>query len=149
VPFAEAPPKTKFVRGAIATDAAFTPLAPETLVASKLPRKMKFQILIGPPPGAGNCNAAYACEPSKVRPAPGTPRFRTNGKGRAQVTFLAPDGFFRFSALNPRAQPEFVPFKHGDPFFLVLGGGKVRKKGRRAKVVLGEAVARGSFVMPR
>ncbi|MGH2955603.1 MAG: hypothetical protein ACRDL6_01220 [Solirubrobacterales bacterium] len=148
VPFAEGPPKTKFVRGKIATDSLFTPLATETLVASKLPARMKFQILIGPPPGAGNCNAAYACEPAQVRRLPGTRRFRTSGKGRAEVSFLAPDGFIRHSSINPRTQPEFVPFKHGDPFFLVLGGGKIRKKGRGTKVVLGEAVARGSFWMP-
>lgn len=149
IPFADAPPpKTKFVRGKIVTDGSFTPLTPETLYVSKMPAKMKFQILIGPPPGAGNCNAAYACEPAQVRRLPGTRRFRTSGKGRAQATFLAPDGYLRYSTTNPKAKPEFVAFKHSDPFFLILGGGKVRKRKSRAiKVVLGEAVARGNFAM--
>jgi hypothetical protein len=141
-------PKTKFVKGKIVTDGVFTPLQPETMQVSKLPARMKFQLLIGPPPGAGNCNAAYACEPAGVRPLPGTHGFKTSGKGRAEITFIAPEGFLRYNNLNPKARPEFVPFKHGDPIFIVLSGGVTRHKGKKLQVILGEAVARGRIEAP-
>lgn len=132
------------MKGRIATDGVFTPFAPETLEIRKLPSRMKFQIMVGPPPAAGNCNTAYACEPTQVRRLPGTPRFRTSGQGRAEVAFPAPHGYLRFNTLNPKSPPDFVTFGDGNPLFIVLAGGKIRQRGDRVKVIIAQAVARGS-----
>jgi hypothetical protein len=112
------------------------------LQISGLPARVKFQIAVSPPPGAGNCNGAYACEPVLLRRQPGTHRFRTSGRGRTAVSFIFPQGFRRYSTLNFRAPPEFIQFKNGDPAFFVLSGGKAKRKGGRLAFILAEAVGR-------
>jgi hypothetical protein len=141
-------PKTKFVEGAIQTDGVVTPNTAETFQISGLPARAKFQIAVGPPPGAGSCNGAYACEPALLRRLPGTRRFRASGRGRAQVSFIFPSGFQRFSTLNFRAPPEFVQFKNGDPVFFVLSGGKAKRNSGRLVFILAEAVGRARVQTP-
>jgi hypothetical protein len=141
-------PKSKFVQGRILTDGVVTPNAPETFQISGLPARVKFQIATGPPPGAGNCNGAYACEPPILSRLTGTPRFRSSGKGRATASFIFPQGFLRYSTLDFRAPPQFIQFKNGDPVFFVLAGGKAKRKDGRPQFVLAEAVARARVQIP-
>ncbi len=91
----------KIVKARIRTDGVLTVGQPETVRVAKMPPKIRFDITIAPAMGAAGCDLEEnPCE-ANVGSAPGTPAFRTSGKGRAQVTFVVPATYNVVSLKQP------------------------------------------------
>jgi hypothetical protein len=87
------------IRGKMRTDGLLTVGQQETVSLRNLPPKSSLGIQIRP---AGECFSPEQnglCLPEPAYPVPGTPKFKTTGKGRARLTFVMPSGnlFLDFS----------------------------------------------------
>jgi len=82
--------KIVFFKARVASDGFLTPGQPETVTVFHLPQKAGFKMAIEPPPTTFQCGQLYFCDFAPVTPAPGSPPFRTNRKGKAVVTFVMP-----------------------------------------------------------
>jgi hypothetical protein len=62
---------------------------------------VKLRLEVTPPLGAG-CNGTkgVVCISAPISPPAGSPKFRTNGKGRATITFTPPDHYDLLNARN-------------------------------------------------
>ncbi len=82
--------KIVFFKAHVRSDGLLTPGQPETVAVSHMPQKTDFKLAIEPPPITFQCGQQFFCDVAPVSPAPGSPPFRTNGKGRATVSFVVP-----------------------------------------------------------
>lgn len=82
--------KVVFFKAHVASDGLLTPGQPETVSVYDMPPKTDFKIAIEPPPITFQCGQQYFCDVAPALPAPGSPPFRTNKKGKAVVTFTMP-----------------------------------------------------------
>jgi hypothetical protein len=82
--------KVVFFKTRVASDGFLTPGQPETVTVTHMPAKTRFKMAIEPPPTTLQCGQFYFCDFAPVSPAPGSPPFRSNGKGEAVVTFVMP-----------------------------------------------------------
>ena len=102
--------------GKMHTDGVLTVGGQETVALRSLPPKMSFEIQIRPSQPAGDCfdiSKPGLCLPEPAYPAPGTPKFKTSGKGRAIITFVMPSGNL-FLDLRDPLQSHPVPFANGE-----------------------------------
>ena len=95
------PPDSISHKGKLATDGFLVPGQPETMQVTKLPPRVKLRLEVTPPLNAG-CNGTkgVVCISAPISPAAGSPKFRTNGKGRATITFIPPDHYDLLNANN-------------------------------------------------
>jgi hypothetical protein len=84
-----------FLKGKLITDGLLTVGQPETVRVKGLPAKTRLTGAILPPPSERNCfdPVTSFCIPGPLPPAPGSPRFKTDGTGRATLTFIMVDHY--------------------------------------------------------
>jgi len=117
---------TRTVKGTARTDSALTPGGLETLFVKGLPKRLPFQIPVGPVPSSPTCQGDFVCEPSIARrPAGGRP-FRTSGRGRVTVTFVMPTTYTRHR-LGSSAQGTLA-FQPGELVQVQANGFTIDKK---------------------
>ena len=92
-PLAKKRTKIVLLKTRIASDGFVTPGQPETVTVSHMPRRTNFKMAIEAPPTTLQCGQFYFCDLAPVRPAPGSPPFRTDSKGEAVVTFVMPSTY--------------------------------------------------------
>jgi hypothetical protein len=92
-PLAKKKLKIILLKTRVASDGFLTPGQPDTVTVSNMPRRTDFKMAIEPPPTTLQCGQFYFCDVAPVTPAPGSPPFRTNGKGEAVVTFVMPSTY--------------------------------------------------------
>ena len=62
-----------------------------------------MEVLIEPPPITIQCGELYFCDPAPTTPAPGSPPYRSDHKGRALLTFVVPDTYWvEMDPFNPK-----------------------------------------------
>jgi hypothetical protein len=97
--------QTKFVfkKARVLSDGYVTPGQPETISVSRLAPKARVKVFIEPPPITIQCGELYFCDPAPTAPAPGSPPYRSNHKGRAELTFIVPDTYWvEMDPFNPK-----------------------------------------------
>jgi hypothetical protein len=92
-PLAKQRTKIVLLKTRVASDGFVTPGQPETVTVSHMPRRTDFKLAIEAPPTTLQCGQFYFCDLAPVRPAPGSPPFRTDRKGEAVVTFVMPSTY--------------------------------------------------------
>ena len=92
-PLAKQRTKIILLKTRVASDGFVTPGQPETVTVSHMPRRTDFKMAIEAPPTTLQCGQFYFCDLAPVRPAPGSPPFRTDSKGEAVVTFVMPSSY--------------------------------------------------------
>jgi hypothetical protein len=131
-PPASAKPQLKFIfmKARVVADGIVTPGQQETISVSNLPPKSPIDVFIEPPPTTPQCGEFYFCDVVGVPPAPGTPLFRTNGKGRATLTFVMPSSYFvETDPFHPRMGTE-VHWMNGQAVHIDVQGRKRTKRVR-------------------
>jgi hypothetical protein len=117
------PPDSISRKGKLATDGVLTVGQPETVQVTKLPPRVKLRLEISPPltGSCGNFDKFICISAAPIPPVPGTPAFRTNGKGRATLTFSMPD---HYDLLNSRNLVDRTPvaFPNGQGVVVVASG---------------------------
>jgi hypothetical protein len=83
-----------FLKARVVSDGYITPGQPETISVSRLAPKAPVEVLIEAPPITLQCGELYFCDPAPAAPAPGSPPFRSDKKGRAVLTFITPDTYY-------------------------------------------------------
>jgi hypothetical protein len=83
-----------FMKARVSTDGFVTPGQLETIAVSRLPSKSQLKVFIEPPPTTPQCGELYFCDAAPTTPAPGAPPYRSNGNGRALLTFVMPSSYF-------------------------------------------------------
>jgi hypothetical protein len=124
--------KVKVFHGRIQTDGVLTPGQPETISVSKVFRKFKVLVSISPPDGAPGCSGSRFCFSEDIAPAPGTPAFRTDGKGRATLTFVMPSTYEVFDLKHIFTSPKSVGFVNGQ--IVEIEAGNLRTRHRRFEI---------------
>jgi hypothetical protein len=90
----EAKMKFIFLKARVVSDGFVTPNQLETISVSNLPARTAFKVFLEPPPVTLQCGEFYFCDTAPTQPAPGTPPYRSNSKGKATVTFSTPPSYF-------------------------------------------------------
>ena len=93
-PLQQAKVKFVFLKARVFADGFVTPNQLETVSISGMPARADFKLFIEPPPTTPQCGEFYFCDTAPTEPAPGTPPYRSNGKGKATVTFVMPPSYF-------------------------------------------------------
>jgi len=99
--------RTKFVflKAKVGSDGFVTLGRPETISISRMAPKAKIAVFIEPPPTTLQCGELYFCDVAPAAPAPGSPPFVANKKGRAVLTFLMPDTYdLETDPFNPKVR---------------------------------------------
>jgi hypothetical protein len=106
-----------FQKGKLRSDRVFTVGQPETIVIKRLSPRLKVRVTVTA--FDTRCQAVKIgfCEPATATRTPGTPRFRTSGKGRAVLTFVMPAGY-DFLHLKPPFKTEHMAFTNGEPLLV-------------------------------
>jgi hypothetical protein len=131
--------KVIFLKGRVRSDGIVTPGQTETVTVSRMPQRTKLEAAIEPPPTTPQCGEFYFCDFVAVGPAPGTPRFHTNGKGRATISFVMPSSYnIATDPFNPATRRP-VTFMNGQSVHIDVQG--VRKTRRLRKSGFGFARA--------
>jgi hypothetical protein len=118
------PPDSISRKGKLATDGVLTVGQPETVQVTKLPPRVKLRLEVTPPLTRGSCadfDVSICISAAPIPPVPGTPPFRTNGKGRASITFSTPD---HYDLLNARNLVDRTPaaFTNGQGVIVTASG---------------------------
>jgi hypothetical protein len=143
-PFAKKKVKVVFFKARVASDGFVTPGQPETVTVFHMPAKTRFRMAIEPPPTTLQCGQLYFCDLAPVSPAPGSPPFRTNGKGRATVTFVMPSTYnIATDPFDPSTRRP-VAFANGQRVHINVEGVKRLPKKRKVGFGFGRAIVRTS-----
>ena len=97
--------KFVFLKARVVSDGVVTPGQPETISLSRLAPKARVDVFVEAPPITIQCGELYFCDPAPAAPAPGSPPFRSDKKGRATLTFVMPDSYYIESdPFNPKVR---------------------------------------------
>jgi hypothetical protein len=118
---------TRTVHGTGQTDGQLTVGASERLILGGMPKRLPFQIVVGPAFSSPKCQGDYLCVPEIAERTGGTPPLRTSRRGRAKVFFQMPSGYKRHLIGGP-AKPEFIPYEEGDRIRIQANGFTIGKK---------------------
>lgn len=125
----------KFVTGRVHDDGTLTVGQTETILLSKMLPKTKFEVLVAPTVDTPGCGDKHPCISEAIAPAPGTPPFRTNGKGRASATFVVP-ATYEIQSLKPPFATQPASFVNGQS--VAVGAFQIQRRHKQFK--LGTAV---------
>jgi hypothetical protein len=147
-PGAQSPAKHRvklvFFKAHVRSDGIVTPGQLETVAVSHMPPRSRFKMAIEPPPTTPQCGEFYFCDFAPVAPAPGSPRFRTSGKGRALVTFVMPSTYnIATDPFDPRTRRP-VAFANGQSVHIDLDGAKRLHRVRKIGFGFGRAIVETS-----
>jgi hypothetical protein len=128
-PLSKGKHRTKFVflKARVGSDGFVTPGQPETISITRMAPKANIAVFIEPPPTTLQCGEYYFCDPAPAGPAPGSPPFVANKKGRAVLTFVMPDTYYlETDPFNPKIRQP-VAFADQQRIHIdVLGSSKIR-----------------------
>jgi hypothetical protein len=97
--------QTKFIflKARVGSDGFITPGQPETISITRMAPKAEIAVFIEPPPTTLQCGELYFCDAAPAAPAPGSPPFKADKKGRAVLTFITPDTYnLETDPFNPK-----------------------------------------------
>ena len=134
-PLAKKRTKIVLFKTRVASDGFVTPGQPETVAVSHMPRRTDFKMAIEAPPTTLQCGQFYFCDLAPVRPAPGSPPFRTDGKGVAVVTFIMPSTYNVATDPFDPATRRAVAFANDQRIHIDVQG--VKRKPRVRKIGFG------------
>jgi hypothetical protein len=98
----------------------------ESLHVRGMPKRLPFQVVVGPSFDSPKCQGDFVCEPEISKRAPDTPLFRTSKRGRAKVFFRVPSGYTRHQLGG--GPDEFVRYEVGDEIRVQANGFIFEKK---------------------
>jgi hypothetical protein len=133
-------PKRVFVKARVVSDRVITPGQLERITASRLPPRARLKVLIEPPPTTPQCGQFYFCSRAPTSPAPGSPPYRSSGKGRAVLTFVVPSSYFITNDPFPPREGRFVDFANGQAVHIQVQGARRSKRVRRVGFGFSRAV---------
>jgi hypothetical protein len=139
-PGTTAKPKRVFVKARVVSDRVITPGQLERITASRLPPRARLKVLIEPPPTTPQCGQFYFCSRAPTSPAPGSPPYRSSGKGRAVLTFVVPSSYFITNDPFPPREGRFVDFANGQAVHIQVQGARRSKRVRRVGFGFSRAV---------
>lgn len=144
-------PDAVHVTGKMRTDGVLTVRQQETLTLKGMPPRLNLNLVIAPPDDLNSCFdiAPGTCLPTPLLPAPGTPPFRTFGKGRSTLTFVMPDSYRHKPGTSIlEFQTDHRPFRNGQVIYLRARG--VRNQGRKGsrRIIRGKATGRAVVEVP-
>jgi hypothetical protein len=123
--------KFVFLKARVLSDGVVTPGQPETISISRMAPRARMKVFVEAPPTTLQCGELYFCDPAPTSPAPGTPPYRANGKGKATVTFIMPSTYFlETDPFNPKVRTP-VTFADGQSVHIDVEGASTRKRVRR------------------
>ena len=131
--------KIVFFKAHVASDGVLTPGQPETVGVRKMPPKTNFRIAIEPPPTTLQCGVFFFCDLAPALPAPGSPPYRTNKKGKALVTFVMPSTYNIATDPFDPASRRPVGWANGQRVHIDVQGVKRLKHRRRLGFGFGRA----------
>jgi hypothetical protein len=127
--------KTKFVflKAKVGSNGVVTPGQPETISISRMAPKAHIAVFLEAPPTTIQCGELYFCDPAPAAPAPGSPPFVADAKGRAVLTFVMPDSYYlETDPVNPKIRTP-VAFADQQRIHIdVQGGSKVKNVKRES-----------------
>jgi hypothetical protein len=136
--------KLVFFKARVRSDGTVMPGQAETVAVSHMPRRTRFKMAIEPPPTTPQCGEFYFCDFAPVAPAPGSPRFRTSGRGRALVTFVMPSTYnIATDPFDPRTRRP-VPFANGQAVHIDVDGVRRLHRVRKIGFGFGRAIVKTS-----
>ena len=97
--------RTKFVflKAKVISDGFVTPGKEETISISRMAPRARIGVFLEAPPTTIQCGELYFCDPAQAGPAPGSPPFVADAKGRAVLTFVMPDSYYlETDPFNPK-----------------------------------------------
>jgi hypothetical protein len=120
-----------FLKARVVSDGIVTPGQLETISISRMAPRAAVKVFVEAPPTTLQCGELYFCDPAPTSPAPGTPPYRANGKGKAQLTFVVPDTYFlETDPFDPKVRTP-VTFANGQSVHIDVEGSSTRKRVRR------------------
>jgi hypothetical protein len=132
--------KFVFLKARVLSDGVVTPGQPETIAISRMAPRARMKVFVEAPPTTLQCGELYFCDPAPTSPAPGTPPYRANGKGKATVTFIMPSTYFlETDPFNPKVRTP-VTFADGQSVHIDVEGASTRKRVRRESFGFGRAL---------
>jgi hypothetical protein len=133
--------KVIFQKARVVSDGFVTPGQLETIGVSQMPPRTNFRVVVEAPPTTPQCGEKYFCDPAPTSPAPGTPAYRTSGKGRALVSFVMPSQYYLETDPFRPAQRTPVDFANGQSVHIDVEGARTRKHKRQRIEAFGFARA--------
>jgi hypothetical protein len=133
-------PRVLFQKARVVSDRIVTPGQLETIAVSRMPPRARVRVLIEPPPTTPECGQLYFCEPVRTSPAPGSPPYRTSGKGRALLTFVMPSSYFVETDPSRPSERRLVNFADGQAVHIDVDGARRFKRVKRVGFGFGRAV---------
>jgi hypothetical protein len=126
-------PKLKFIflKTRVVSDGVVTPGQPETIAISRMAPRAPIEVFVEAPPTTLQCGELYFCDPAPTSPAPGTPPYRANAKGKARLTFVMPSTYFlETDPFDPTIRQP-VTFANQQRVHIDVEGSSTQKRVRR------------------
>jgi len=124
-------PKFVFLKAKVIADGTLTPGHHETISVARMAPKAAIRVFIEAPPTTIQCGELYFCDPARAQPAPGSPPFRADAKGRATFTFVMPDTYFlETNPFDPKVRQP-VTFADQQRVHIDVDGSSKTKRVRR------------------
>jgi hypothetical protein len=132
--------KSIFLKGKVVSDGIVTPGQLETIAISRMPRRARVKVFIEPPPTTPQCGEFYFCDVAPTSLAPGSPPYRTSGKGRALLTFVMPSTYYiELDPFDPRDRMA-VEWADGQSVHIDVQAARTHKHVRHVGFGFGRAI---------
>jgi hypothetical protein len=133
-------PPLKFSKVRVSSDHSVTPGQQEWIAVTRVPPRVKLKVAIEPPPTTPQCGQYYLCRQVRVFPVPGTPPYRSSGKGRATLSFIMPSHYTIQSDPFRPSTRQSVAFADGQAVHINVRGVKKTRRATRVGFGFGRAV---------
>jgi hypothetical protein len=132
--------KVFFQKARVVSDGFVTPGQLETIAVSRMPPRTPVRVVVEAPPFTIQCGELYFCDPAPTAPAPGTPPYRTSGKGRALLTFVMPANYYLETDPFRPSERQPVYWMNGQAVHIDVDGFRDRKGVRHESFGFARAV---------
>ena len=122
--------KFRFLKARVFSDGIVTPGQLETITITHLAPRARVKVFVEPPPTTPECGELYFCDAAHTEPAPGTPPYRSSGKGEAQLTFVMPSSYFVETDPFHPSEGHVSNFVNGQSVHLDVVAGRLHKRVR-------------------
>jgi hypothetical protein len=133
-------PPLKVSKARVRSDGSVTPGQQEWISVSQLPPRTKLKVAIEPPTTTPQCGRYYLCRSVRVFPVPGTPPYRSSGKGGATLSFIMPSHYVIQSDPFRPSTRQSVAFANGQAVHIEALGVKKTRNATRVGSGFGRAV---------
>lgn len=127
--------RTKFVflKARVGSDGYVTPGQLETISLSRMAPRGRIAVFIEAPPTTIQCGELYFCDAAPAAPAPGSPPFMADRKGRAVLTFVMPETYdLETDPFNPNIRQPVAFADHQRIHIDVEGTSKIKNVKRES-----------------